>query len=92
MLLLLPLATVPRALSPVKHVYAQLADTPWPMFRHDLQHTGRSPYVGPQLPEEKGSFMTRDWVCSSPAIGGDGTIYVGSKGNNLAKVGFCSVI
>lgn len=20
---------------------AQLADTPWPMFRHDLQHTGR---------------------------------------------------
>ena len=25
-------------------LYAQLAETPWPMFRHDLQHTGRSPY------------------------------------------------
>jgi len=26
---------------------AQLADTQWPMFHHDLNHTGRSPYVGP---------------------------------------------
>jgi hypothetical protein len=23
---------------------AQLADSPWPMFHHDQQHTGRSPY------------------------------------------------
>jgi len=29
---------------------AQLADSPWPMFRHDVQHTGRSHYVGPAYP------------------------------------------
>lgn len=23
-----------------------LADTPWPMYQHDAQHTGRSPFVG----------------------------------------------
>lgn len=86
---LAPLFSMVRiALSPAKHVYAHLADAPWPMFHHALQHTGRSPYVGPQLPEEKWSFMTGDWVYSSPAIGADGTIYVGSKDNNLVKVGF----
>ena len=26
-----------------------LADTGWPMYMHDAQHTGRSPYVGPQI-------------------------------------------
>ena len=27
--------------------YSQLADTPWPMFHHDLQHAGQSAYAGP---------------------------------------------
>jgi len=93
LVLLAPLFSMVRiALSPAKHVYAQLADAPWPMFHHDLQHTRRSPYVGPQLPEEKWSSMTGGYVTSSPAIDKDGTICVGSKDNNLVKVGFCSVI
>lgn len=29
-------------------LYAQLANTPWPMFMHDVQHTGQSPLDGPQ--------------------------------------------
>jgi hypothetical protein len=93
LVLLAPLFSMVRiALSPAKHVYAQLADAPWPMFHHALQHTRRSPYVGPQLPEEKWSFITGGNVTFSPAIDKDGTICVGSKGNNLVKVGFCSVI
>ena len=37
---------------------AQLADTPWPMFQHDLQHTGRSPYLGAQTGAEKWNFTS----------------------------------
>lgn len=32
---------------------AQLADTPWPMFHHDLNHTGKSSYLGAQTGVEK---------------------------------------
>ncbi|NQT47439.1 MAG: PQQ-like beta-propeller repeat protein, partial [Chloroflexi bacterium] len=57
-----------------------LADTPWPMFRHDIRHTGRSPYTGPEAPAALWSFPTGDIIYGSPAIGADGTIYVTSKG------------
>jgi len=54
-----------------------LADSPWPMFNHDLQHTGRSPYTGPETPYLAWSHDSPGRN-SSPAIGTDGTIYVGS--------------
>lgn len=62
----------------VEKAQSQLADTPWPMFHRDLQHTGRSPYAGPDT-------VTTAWVFESnstgeiksvPAIGSDGTIYL----------------
>ena len=56
---------------------------PWPMFRHDLQHTGRSPYTGPQTPVNKWEFATEGDVSSSPALGSDGTVYVGSTDGKL---------
>ena len=37
---------------------AQLADSAWPMFCHDAQHTGRSPYSGPEMPELKWRYAT----------------------------------
>lgn len=52
--------------------------SPWPMFRHDRQHTGRSVYTGPGEPTLQWSYQTNDGVASSPSIGPDGTIYVGS--------------
>src|SRR3972149_157997 len=67
-------------------LYAQLAETPWPMFRHDLQHTGRSPYVSVQKPILKWAFQTQGPVTSSPAIGEDGTIYFGSKDNKFYAI------
>ncbi|MFH2036892.1 MAG: PQQ-binding-like beta-propeller repeat protein [Candidatus Zixiibacteriota bacterium] len=53
-------------------------DSPWPMFRHDVKHTGMSPYTGPGQPVLKWTYLTNDGVASSPSIGADGTIYVGS--------------
>ncbi len=60
------------------HVHGQLANTPWPMFGHDLSHTGRSPYRGPQVGKLRWADPTNGWVTSSPVIGSDGTIYFGS--------------
>ena len=34
---------------------ASLADTPWPMFRHDLTHTGRSSLPAPISPRRNGA-------------------------------------
>ncbi|MDD2889901.1 MAG: PQQ-binding-like beta-propeller repeat protein [bacterium] len=62
-----------------------LANSPWPMFHHDLQHTGRSPYKGPTTPNIRWSYITGYPVYySSPTIGTDGTLYVG--GNSTYKL------
>nr|QNO52729.1 hypothetical protein JLLPAJDC_00041 [Methanosarcinales archaeon ANME-1 ERB6] len=52
----------------------------WPMFSHDTQRTGRADICGPR------PFLVNDWVFdtgyeiwSSPAVGLDGTIYIGSQ-------------
>ncbi len=60
---------------------------PWPMFHHDLNHTGRSPYNTSHVDgAEKWSFSTGGWIASSPVIGNDSTIYVGSKDDMLYAV------
>ncbi len=64
-----------------------LADSPWPMFRQNLNHTGVSPY---DTITNNGkliwSFTAGHNVLSSPAIGSDGTIYVGSDDNKLYAI------
>ncbi|MCK4653479.1 MAG: PQQ-binding-like beta-propeller repeat protein, partial [Candidatus Cloacimonetes bacterium] len=65
---------------------AQLADTPWPMFHHDLNHTGLSPYTGPDTATLKWNYETGGTIKSSPAIGADGTIYVGSADYKLYAI------
>jgi outer membrane protein assembly factor BamB len=66
--------------SPTSGGSGGLADSPWPMFRQNLNHTGVSPYDTSSNPGLlKWSFTTGSGVFSSPAIGSDGTIYVGSS-------------
>jgi outer membrane protein assembly factor BamB/predicted transcriptional regulator len=61
-----------------------LANSPWPMFRHDLSHTGRSQYdTSKNNGKEKWNFTTGDIIWTSPAIGSDGTIYFTSNDYNL---------
>ncbi len=56
-----------------------LANAPWPMFHFDLNHTGRSPYnTSSNDGTLRWKFKTGSAVDSSPAIGSDGTIYIGS--------------
>jgi len=61
--------------------YAQPANSPWPMYQHDPQHTGRSEYTGPRTPAVR-------WVCDirsdlpilcrsqGPIVGANGMIYL----------------
>jgi len=56
-----------------------LADSPWPMFRHDLKHTGYTAYTGPATANLLWTFsVINDGIVSSPSIGADGTIYFGA--------------
>ena len=58
----------------------------WWMFGHDPQHTRRSPFTGPATNTLNWSGVTGGPICSSPAIGADGTVYVGSSDNNLYAI------
>jgi hypothetical protein len=56
----------------------------WPMFHHDLQHTGQSPYDTSRNDGTlKWRYQTGSGIVSSPAISSDGTIYVGSNDSYL---------
>jgi len=54
--------------------------SPWPMFQHDAQHTGRSPYVGPSANPQAEIFLGNQTVnefFGSPIIDSEGTLYFG---------------
>jgi outer membrane protein assembly factor BamB len=63
-----------------------LASTPWPMFMHDPQHTGRSMHKGPQTGAVQWQFDASESIYSSPVIDENGTIYVGSDDHYLYAI------
>jgi hypothetical protein len=66
---------------------APLADTPWPMFHHDLRHTGRSSLNGPTTtPNLHWAYHAVTWPKSQPTIGTDGNILIGVGYNPLCVV------
>jgi len=55
----------------------------WPMFRHDLNHTGNS--TSPGGPEDNTilwTYNTKSEISSSPAVV-NGKVYIGSNNNNI---------
>jgi len=55
-----------------------LANSDWPMIKHDPQLTGRSPYKGPQTPTIIWTADMKDGIFSGPVIGEEGNLYFGS--------------
>ena len=54
-------------------------DSAWPMYCHDVRHTGQSPYSTANNPGcEKWRFDTIDACSGSPVIDDEGIIYIGS--------------
>src|SRR5262249_12099564 len=97
-----PIVVAPRATEPAP-VATTVAPTPAPtalagrpQYQMNAQHTGRSPYSGPNAPRLLRSFDSaampvqapgdpRPEIQSSAAIAPDGTIYVGTfRGTLLA--------
>ncbi len=60
-----------------------LANSSWPMFGHDMKHTGSTDVKGPITNTSYWAFPTSDSVYASVSIGHDGTIYVGSMDHRL---------
>ena len=66
---------------------AGLADSAWPCRGANANHTGQSPYDTSHVDGTvKWSYTTGGSVYSSPAIGSDGTVYVGSHDYNLYAI------
>ena len=63
-----------------------IAGPNWSMFRGNAPHTGRSLYVGSQLGSLSWMFNSSSAFHSSPAVGLDGTIYVGSDNGKVYAV------
>jgi len=60
-----------------------LQNSSWPMFHHDVRHTGRSPFgMSGGWYNVKWKFRMDGMVISSPAIDKNGTLYVGSDGES----------
>ncbi len=49
----------------------------WPMFNHDLAHTGSSTPTGPKNNQTLWTYTTGDAIKTSPAVA-DGLVYFGS--------------
>jgi outer membrane protein assembly factor BamB len=49
-------------------------------------NTGQSEYTGPQTNTTKWKYNITEWIYSSPSIGSNGTIYIGSNDNNLYAI------
>ena len=59
------------------------SDSPWPSMRHDYLNTGRADNIHPsQIPDldsvEMWSFNTDRPIFSTPVVGADGTVFIGS--------------
>jgi outer membrane protein assembly factor BamB len=54
------------------------ARSPWPEMRRDGRNTAASPVRGRYRGDRPWSFATARGIFSTPVIGGDGTVYVGS--------------
>jgi len=65
-----------------------LADSSWPKFRGNLRNTGRNEIATQEPSDNIGwTFETDGQIDSSPVIGPNGVIYVGSYDGNLYAIG-----
>lgn len=83
---------IPAAIGLIGLAHPCSAAGAWPMFRHDPQRSGRTDVVGPENQPPHIRFQLQPSVTnpqsftSSPAIGPDGTLYLGDLGGTLFAI------
>jgi len=71
----------------ISEAEAGLADSSWPKFRGNLKNTGRNEDAIREVSNNtRWAFETDGRVDASPAVGSDGTIYIGDLDGNLTAV------
>src|SRR5262245_45476133 len=58
----------------------------WPMFHHDSARTGRNGVARTAPPSLQWKYTTHGEIWSSPAIGIDGTVYIGSLDRRIYAI------
>lgn len=89
-----PTETQPKITHPQANIpWASLADSPWPMYHHDPQSTGRSQYKGPRQGIIKWKFEPDSTALIWPAIiiGSDSTVYFSTQ-NEKTQYGTSSFL
>ena len=71
-------------------LYAQPADSPWPMFHRDVRNTGQSDQLASQDGRLLWSYGTNGDVTASPVVAADGVAYFGAGvgDNNIYALSF----
>ena len=79
----------PAPAKPHKYAYdvPVLAGSPWPEMRRDSRNTAESPIRGRYRGDQPWSFKTARGIFSTPVIGDDGTVYVGSADGYFYALG-----
>ncbi len=80
------LVTALTMLTPAFAICQLNTHAPWPMFHHDLRHTGKTTNFGTQVGKLKWVVNTAGPVTSSPAIDENGIVYIGSADNNVYAI------
>lgn len=78
------LGTAPATLERLRVGNTALDD--WRMDGRESRHNRRSPFTGPATPALKWTYSLGGDTYSSPSIGRDGTVYVGSNGGGLSAI------
>ena len=82
LILALSFSVVAGTLSIINVVVADSVVDNWPMFRHDISHSGYSTSTAPLTNNSLWKYQTGDFVDSSPAVV-DGVVYIGSGDKNV---------
>lgn len=68
-------------------LYAQLANSPWPMFMHDAQHTGQSTDTNSPVKNVLfWKYQTDGEFTASPVLGENGDIYIGNIAGEFLSI------
>lgn len=78
-----PLLVLTSMTFPLSICSGQPAQSPWPMFRHDVKRSGRGSEIGPSTPTMVWTYHFLSSFLGEAVLGSSGRIYVGSSASHI---------